>query len=205
MPVADGPPEVVVILQLRVADRDYNVFANTQFQQARPLGDVVVRAPTKVGDRTTGPVRVQDVAKVVDATADQNEIVRINGQRGVYLRVLKQPGANSIAVVDAVRAALPRLRGVPPTVKLAISFDQSSYIRAAMKALELLDKYDIPHGSNTQIGSRTMPQLRRVLHEIAQRGAKGWQIQLTVAMGNAVDNSAMLLQPHQKIMMLQIL
>jgi len=121
---------------LKVGDRDYNVFANTQFQQARPLADVVVKPPVKVGEHMSVPVRVADVAKVVDASADQNEIVRINGQRGVYLRVLKQPGANSIAVVDAVRAALPKLRGVPPTVKLAISFDQSSYIRAAVKALQ---------------------------------------------------------------------
>jgi len=121
---------------LRVGERDYNVFANTQFQQAKPLGDVVVRPPVTTGDHKVGPVRIGDVAKVVDATADQNEIVRINGQRGVYLRVLKQPGANSIAVVDAVRAALPRMRGVPPTVKLAISFDQSSYIRSAVKALQ---------------------------------------------------------------------
>src|SRR5438552_7219661 len=120
----------------RVGDRDYNVFANTQFQQAKPLGDVVVRAPLQVGNRMAGPVRVGDVARVLDSTADQNEIVRINGQRGVYLRVLKQPGANSIQVVDAVRAALPKLRGIPATVKTAISFDQSSYIRAAVKALE---------------------------------------------------------------------
>ena len=121
---------------LRVGDRDYNVFANTQFQKARPLGDVVVRPAVQLGNRLSGPVRVADIATVVDSTADQNEIVRINGQRGVYLRVLKQPGANSIAVVDAVRAALPKLRGVPPTVKTAISFDQSSYIRSAVKALE---------------------------------------------------------------------
>src|SRR3989454_8979797 len=121
---------------IRVGDRDYNVFANTQFQQAKPLGDVVVRAPVQTGNRMAGPVRVGDVARVLDSTADQNEIVRINGQRGVYLRVLKQPGANSIQVVDAVRAALPKLRGVPPTVKTAISFDQSSYIRASVKALE---------------------------------------------------------------------
>ena len=121
---------------IRVGDRDYNVFANTQFQQAKPLGDVVVRAPVQTGNRMAGPVRIRDVARVLDSTADQNEIVRINGQRGVYLRVLKQPGANSIQVVDAVRAALPKLRGVPPTVKTAISFDQSSYIRASVKALE---------------------------------------------------------------------
>src|SRR5206468_2136075 len=80
--------------------------------------------------------QIERIPGVASATADQNEIGRINGQRGVYLRVLKQPGANSIAVVDNVRKALPTLRGIPPTVKMAISFDQSSYIRAAVKALE---------------------------------------------------------------------
>src|SRR5207237_319829 len=62
--------------------------------------------------------------------------VHRDGLRGVYLRVLKQPGANTIKVVDSIRAALPNLRGVPANVKLQISFDQSSYIRAAVKALE---------------------------------------------------------------------
>src|SRR5205085_5861034 len=121
---------------IRVGDRDYNVFANTQFEKAKPVGDVIVRPAQQVGNRVSPPVRVGDVARVFDGTADQSEIVRINGQRGVYLRVLKQPGANSIKVVDAVKAALPKLRGVPPTVKTAISFDQSSYIRASVKALE---------------------------------------------------------------------
>ncbi|GAC1542991.1 MAG: hypothetical protein NVS2B9_10110 [Myxococcales bacterium] len=50
--------------------------------------------------------------------------------------MLKQPGANTIAAVDAVRAALPKLLGVPRNVHLAISFDQSTYIRSAVKALE---------------------------------------------------------------------
>ncbi|MES1210468.1 MAG: efflux RND transporter permease subunit, partial [Pseudomonadota bacterium] len=86
--------------------------------------------------RNAAVVRVRDIATVEDGAADQSEIVRINGQRGVYLRVLKQPGANTIAVVDSIRAALPNLRGVSPNVKLAISFDQSSYIRAAVTALE---------------------------------------------------------------------
>jgi multidrug efflux pump subunit AcrB len=62
--------------------------------------------------------------------------VRVNGQRGVYLRVLKQPGANTISTVDAVRAAIPKLRSVPANVKLDISFDQSAYIRSAVAALQ---------------------------------------------------------------------
>src|SRR5712692_6330055 len=118
---------------LRTATRDYNVFTNTQVSQVRALKDVVVVPPSASSQQA---VRVSDVAEVTDGTADQFEIVRVNGQRGVYLRVLKQPGANTIAVVDAVRQAIPRLRNVPSNVKLAISFDQSSYIRAAVSSLQ---------------------------------------------------------------------
>src|SRR5262252_4147912 len=121
---------------LRAGDRDYNVFANTQFPKARPLGEVVVRQGQATAGASGGPVRVGDVAVVEDGAADQNEIVRVNRERGVYIRVLKQPGANTIEVVDALRATLPNLRGVPANVKLAISFDQSTYIRAAVAALQ---------------------------------------------------------------------
>lgn len=122
---------------LRSGDRDYNVFSNTQFGEARLLRDLVLRpaAPARGGE-VSSPVRLSDVAEVEDGAQDQTEVVRINGQRGVYFRVLKQPGANTVAVVDAVRKALPNLRGVPGNVGLAISFDQSAYIRAAISSLE---------------------------------------------------------------------
>ncbi len=121
---------------LRAGDRDYNVFSNTQFGEARPLEHVVVRPGVVQGGMSGPPVRLADVAKIEDSAADQQEIVRINGERGVYIRVLKQPGANTVEVVDAVQAAMPNLRGVPESVKLAISFDQSHYIRSAIKSLE---------------------------------------------------------------------
>ena len=122
---------------LKAGTRDYNVFSNTQVAKARPLGEVIVKSGAAgPGREGAAAVRVSDIAEVEDGAQDQSEIVRINGQRGVYLRVLKQPGANTIAVVDAVRAAMPKLRGVPPNVKLAISFDQSHYIRSAVSALE---------------------------------------------------------------------
>jgi len=121
---------------LKAGDRDYNVFSNTQFGEARPLSDVVVRPGAAQLGTSSAPVRLSDVAKIEDSSADQQEIVRINGERGVYIRVLKQPGANTVEVVDAVQAAMPNLRGVPDNVKLAISFDQSHYIREAIKSLE---------------------------------------------------------------------
>ncbi|MCW5834095.1 MAG: efflux RND transporter permease subunit, partial [Labilithrix sp.] len=122
---------------LKTGDQEYNVFTNTQVDTVRVLEDVVVRQGAPGADGQSAPsVRVADVATVEDGTADQANIVRVNGQRGVYLRVFKQPGANTIDAVDAVRAALPNLRGVPPNVELTISFDQSKYIRAAVSALE---------------------------------------------------------------------
>jgi hydrophobe/amphiphile efflux-1 (HAE1) family protein len=122
---------------LRSGNSDYNVFSNTQFGEARPLRDVVVRQGGPSRDSGgEGPVRMADVARVADGTADQTEIVRINGQRGVFFRINKQPSANTVEVVDAVQAALPTLRGIPPNVKLAVSFDQSRYIRAAITSLQ---------------------------------------------------------------------
>jgi Y-X(10)_GDL-associated radical SAM protein len=110
------------------------------------------------------------------------------------IRAAKDAGLGTCGVsVDGLEELHDEIRGVKGS------------FRAAMRALELLDKYDIPHGSNTQIGSRTMPQLRGILHEIARRGAKGWQVQLTVAMGNAVDNDHLLMQPYQLLELMPLL
>jgi multidrug efflux pump subunit AcrB len=120
---------------LRAGDREYNVFANTQVQRLQELEDLVV-APAPA-NTPRAPVRLRDVARVVDGVADQGNIVRIDGRRGVYLRVLKQPGANTIAVVDALRASLTRRpQGLPPGTRVEISFDQSRYIRAAIVSLQ---------------------------------------------------------------------
>jgi Y-X(10)_GDL-associated radical SAM protein len=110
------------------------------------------------------------------------------------VRKAKEAGLGTCGVsVDGLEALHDEIRGVKGS------------FRSAMQALELLRKYDIPSGCNTQIGSRTMPQLRGILHEIAKRGAKGWQIQLTVAMGNAVDNDHLLLQPYELLELMPLL
>jgi hydrophobe/amphiphile efflux-1 (HAE1) family protein len=122
---------------LRAGNHDFNVFSNTQVTDPRSLHEVIVRPGSGgLGPDSTPPVRLSDVAVVQDGAADQTEIVRVNGQRGVLLRVQKQPGANTIAVVDAVREALPNLRGLPASVKVAITFDQSHYIRSAISSLQ---------------------------------------------------------------------
>ena len=115
---------------LKAGNLDYNVFTNNQFKTVEPINDVIVKA-TAEGT----PVRVRDVGTVTDSSDIQTNIVRTDGRRSVYLRVNKQPAANTVEVVDALRLALPKMIGIPPGVKLGVSFDQSVYIRQSIRNL----------------------------------------------------------------------
>src|SRR5438309_427175 len=110
---------------------DYNLYTNNQFAIVPPMENIVVRT---VGPNGV-PIHVKDLGYVADSHETQTSIVRIDDERGVFLRVNKQPGANTIAVVDQVKKLLPTLLGVPPGVKVGITFDQSIYIRRAIESL----------------------------------------------------------------------
>src|SRR5882724_5605043 len=114
---------------VKLGSIDYNVFTNNQFSVVEPMEDIVVR-------RVDGkPVRVRDLGRVEDSAETQQSIVRVNGERAVYLRVNKQPGANTVEVVDAVKATMPKLLGLPPGVDVRLSLDQSTYIRQSIENL----------------------------------------------------------------------
>lgn len=115
---------------IKVGNLDYNVFTNNQFKSAEPINDVIVKV-----DARGNPVRVRDLATVTDSSDIQTNIVRTDGKKAVYLRVNKQPIANTVQVVDMLRAQLPKLLGIPPGVELGISFDQSVYIRQSIQNL----------------------------------------------------------------------
>ncbi len=115
---------------IKAGNLDYNVFTNNQFRTVDPIQDVIVKV-----NQQGSPVRVRDVGTVTDSSDIQTNIVRTDGARAVYLRVNKQPIANTVAVVDALRAALPKMVGIPPSVKVGISFDQSIYIRQSIRNL----------------------------------------------------------------------
>ncbi len=115
---------------IKAGNLDYNVFTNNQFKTVEPIADVVVKI-----DPRGNPVRVRDLATVTDSSDIQTNIVRTDGKRSVYLRVNKQPIANTVEVVDALRKAMPRMVGIPPGVEMGISFDQSLYIRQSIQNL----------------------------------------------------------------------
>ncbi len=115
---------------LKAGNLDYNVFTNNQFKTVEPIADVIVKI-----DPRGNPVRVRDLATVTDSSDIQTNIVRTDGNRSVYLRVNKQPIANTVEVVDALRKAIPQMIGIPPGVQVGISFDQSLYIRQSIQNL----------------------------------------------------------------------
>ncbi len=121
---------------IKAGSKDYNLFTNNQI--TRNLVDTlqhVAVSTQKSPDGRTVPIYVKDFARVSDSAETQTNIVRVNGENAVYLAVNKQPGSNTVKVVDSVRAALPKLRGLPAGVHLDTSFDQSMYIRQSIKSL----------------------------------------------------------------------
>src|SRR5262249_25359311 len=108
---------------------DYQLNVPSLLQTVPAIQNVVIATHGGV------PVHIRDVAEVADAAADQTQIVHVDGRRGVLCVTPRQPDANTIQTVDALRAALPRLTGVPPGVTLSVGFDQSRYIRAAIRTL----------------------------------------------------------------------
>ncbi|MDP9143139.1 MAG: efflux RND transporter permease subunit, partial [Actinomycetota bacterium] len=114
---------------LKLGNLDYNVFTNNQFSVVEPMENIIVR---RIGGTA---IRVRDIGRVEDSWETQQSVVRVNGERAVYLRVNKQPGGNTVDVVDAVKAKLPKLTGLPAGVNIRMTLDQSIYIRQSITSL----------------------------------------------------------------------
>ena len=72
----------------------------------------------------------------MDGSALQYNIVRVNGQRSVYVPILKQGGdTNTIAVVDGIRSAIKTLRDIPSQLKTHVVFDQSLFVKQAISTV----------------------------------------------------------------------
>jgi HAE1 family hydrophobic/amphiphilic exporter-1 len=84
------------------------------------------------------PVRFADIGTVVDSVENKWLSGRYNGKTGITIGVNRQPGANTIEVVDEIKAALPTIRAqIPPAINLEITTDRSNSIRAGVRDVEL--------------------------------------------------------------------
>ncbi len=114
---------------VKIGPYDYNLYSNSQAPSASDINAM----PLKSVGETQSSVLVGDVGKAVDAQAIQTNIVRVDGQRSVYLPILKQGGdTNTIAVVDGIKSALQHLVDIPKQLIPKVVFDQSLFVKTAI-------------------------------------------------------------------------
>lgn len=106
--------------------------ANEQLKNAADFSNLIVAQKNKQ------PVRLSDVATVEDSVQDVKSGSWINGERSIVLAVMRQSDANTVAVVDAIKAALPQLKSqMPASVNVQVLNDRSQSVREAIHDVNL--------------------------------------------------------------------
>jgi len=114
----------------KIGPYDYNIYTNSQLEKVADISDLPIKT---VGQST---VMVSDIGEAKDAHQIQNNIVRVDGEKSVYLPILKQGGdTNTIAVVDGVKKVVAKLFGVPKELETNVVFDQSLFVKQAIESL----------------------------------------------------------------------
>jgi hydrophobic/amphiphilic exporter-1 (mainly G- bacteria), HAE1 family len=115
---------------VRIGPMDYNLYTNAQVTSPDQLNNVPLKTE---GERS---VFIGDVGKAVDGSAMQYNIVRVNGQKSVYVPILKQGGnTNTIEVVNGIKQAILSLRDVPAQLRTHVEFDQSLFVKQAISTV----------------------------------------------------------------------
>jgi hydrophobic/amphiphilic exporter-1 (mainly G- bacteria), HAE1 family len=118
--------------------RNFNITANGQLMKAMDYRSLIVTY------KNGAPVRLEEVANVLDSVEDDKNFSKIyggefgaEGIRGVSLAVMRQPGSNTIAVTDEVKRLMPKFQAqMPPSVNLTIRGDRSRNIREAFSDIQ---------------------------------------------------------------------
>jgi len=116
---------------IKIGDKDYQIVTNGIVHNIKDVNQFPIRSKFKGKE-----VLISDVGKTEDTAQIQSNIVRVNGKRQVYIPVYRQPGANTIAVVDAIRNSIQDiLKRLPKGIHIDLVADQSQYVRAAIHSL----------------------------------------------------------------------
>jgi len=109
----------------------FTIQANGQLKNAAAF------RPLIVAYRNGNPVRLQEVANVIDSVQNNKVAAWFKGTRGIVLTVQRQPGVNTVAVVDEIKKQLPKLRAaIPAAVNIDVLFDRSETIRKSVADVE---------------------------------------------------------------------
>lgn len=119
-----------VIRSIGVVDRQYQRFRVSVDGEAHSVDDVRVIV---VGQKNGAPIRLSQVAEVRSTGQDRTTIVSANGAESVLINVIRQPTANTVSMIEGVRAEIERLKpSLPKDVEIATFYDQSILIREAI-------------------------------------------------------------------------
>ena len=126
---------------IKIGRQDLQIFTNAIPEKIEELNSTPIRVIDGV------PVLMSDVGEVKNASQIQSNIVRINGSRQVYIPIYRQPGANTIEIVDRINKQLSTIlvrlkneRAEDPKMKslvLSVAMDQSVGVRSSIKSLQL--------------------------------------------------------------------
>jgi multidrug efflux pump len=111
--------------------QDFTINANDQLQTSKDYKNVVVAY------KNGAPVMLTDVAKIVDGVENTELAAWSNATPAVILNIQRQPGANTIQVVNSIQTLLPQLEnGLPQSVNVDVVTDRTTSIRASVKDVE---------------------------------------------------------------------
>ncbi len=111
--------------------QDISLVASGQMDKAADYRHIVVAW------RNGSPVKLDEVAHIYDSVENDKIATWLNDRRAIVLAIQKQPDANTVAVVDTVRAKLPSLRAqIPPSVVMEVLLDRSVSIRQSVSDVE---------------------------------------------------------------------
>jgi len=114
----------------KIGPTEYDISMNSNPEMIAALNDLPVKTVNGA------VIRVRDVAHVHDGYQPQENVVRLDGVRGVLITVLKTGLASTLEVVDGVKKTMPRiLSGLPPDVEAKEFADQSLFVRAAVNGV----------------------------------------------------------------------
>ena len=111
--------------------RAYTIDANDQLRSADEYRAIIVAY------KNNAPIRLTDVADIVDDAENVRQAAWVNEQPAIILNIQRQPGANVIQVVDQVKQLLPQLQAsLPASVEVSLLSDRTTTIRASVKDVQ---------------------------------------------------------------------
>src|SRR5439155_15849948 len=112
-------------------NQHWQIYTNDQARTAAEYRDLIVAW------RNGAPVRLSDVAEIIDSVEDIRNEGQSNGKRSVLVIIYLQPNANIIETVDKVKELLPELQAaLPNDVDLMVASDRTTTIRASLREVE---------------------------------------------------------------------